>query len=607
MSNYIFNNQVSANPINPNVGSNNSWIQVDSNAGRPLFAQASYITNFDGLIVSLTAGNVDIGAVHIQDPDSGLKVNVADIGTGLGALRVLSQDLESDLDDISIGDKDGKNFASIHAPTSSLNVNITNFSILTAKQQEQITLANSITSNGASANTLLNSVTANQATQITLEKTLSANSVFGTLTSKPLYISTTDANPINVTYADNAHCDAFGRLRVSQPTTLFDTKLLHSKNQLFFSQVVSSGNIFYNNDDASMTIATSGIGYAIRQTTQRFNYQPGKSQLAMFTGVLSADNISTKRYGLFNSLTAAPYSPDVGLYFQASNNQMSVWIQNGGNLVPSQSATQVNWNIDTFSLSGINPSGKVLDFTKAQIFVIEYEWLGVGRVRFGFDVDGRTYWAHQFTNANKFNGVYMRTPNLPIRAEVVQTGSGFAAMKQICATVMSEGGADFTGVTRAVDTGNSSLSAIGSVAVGVRFPMLGLRLQWNKLDSVNEVLNAAVLSLPVGTGTNTTASALKYELVLNPTVSNGGTWTSISDSNFDYWVGTGSETITSGTLIASGFVMSGSIIDLSGFRFEKFMRLGCSINGNRDRLYLVVTPLQATGGLFGSLSFIESD
>ena len=112
MGNYVFSNQVSAGYPNANIPPNYSWIQVDNNAGRPLYAQASYITNFDGLTVALTAANVNIGDVHITDPVTGLQADVANIGVGQGALRVLSQDLDSISDSISLGDQEG-NFAII--------------------------------------------------------------------------------------------------------------------------------------------------------------------------------------------------------------------------------------------------------------------------------------------------------------------------------------------------------------------------------------------------------------------------------------------------------------------------------------------------------------
>lgn len=119
---YTLKNNVSSAPINCNVGYNNSWLNVQNNANRELFAQASYITNFDDLTISLSSADVRIGNVHIADSTTGLHADVANIGPGSGALRVLTQDLESTDDDITIGDKQGKNFASINSSFSALNV-----------------------------------------------------------------------------------------------------------------------------------------------------------------------------------------------------------------------------------------------------------------------------------------------------------------------------------------------------------------------------------------------------------------------------------------------------------------------------------------------------
>ena len=123
-SNYVFTNQVSAGYPNANIPPNYSWIQVDNNAGRPLYAQASYITNLDGLTISLTAGNVLIGDVHIADPITGLHADVANIGTGQGALRVLTQSFDSIHDTVSLGDINGNN---VSVTNSALNVFVNNF------------------------------------------------------------------------------------------------------------------------------------------------------------------------------------------------------------------------------------------------------------------------------------------------------------------------------------------------------------------------------------------------------------------------------------------------------------------------------------------------
>lgn len=411
---------------------------------------------------------------------------------------------------------------------------------------------------------------------------------------------------LTVKYAnDSGNIDAFGRLRTSMPTTLFDSKTLHNKQSLFWSQtaVGTGADVRFTSElnDASVTLSAAGVGaYAIRQTTQRFNYQPGKSMCSIFTGLLTPVSNAIKRYGMFQSLTAAPYDPNVGLYFETltdSPSSIAVVQQNDGFLVPTLSARRENWNID--KLDGTGPSGKKLVLSGCNIFLIDYEWLGVGRVRYGAVIDGQICYCHAFNNAGNVQGAYIRTPNLPVRAEIRQTGIGTASMKMICSTVMSEGGADFTGVTRGVSVSGYPGLTIGA---GVRRAILGVRLQSTKLDSVNEVINASVIVIPQGASNQ---AAYQYELIHNPTISDG-TWTDVStDSNFQYWQG--SSAVTGGTTIASGYGSVGASIDLSNTRFEKFLRMGCSVAGKRDEIYLVVTPLDTNSGVYGSITFVESD
>jgi hypothetical protein len=325
--------------------------------------------------------------------------------------------------------------------------------------------------------------------------------------------------------------------------------------------------------------------------------------------VLTPTSNSIKRYGLFTSLTAAPFTPNIGLYFETqtdSPSSIAVVQNNGSNLVSSVSALRDDWNID--KLDGTGPSGKVLRLSAANIFLVDFEWLGVGRVRFGTVIDGQYCYCHEINNAGVVQGAYLKTPNLPVRAEIRQVGAAPGSMKMICSSVMSEGGADFTGVTRAVDTG-ASTTGVAIVTPGSRRALIGVRLQAAKLDSVNEVLNASVLPLPQSAST---AAAYRFELVSNPTL--GGTavtWTDVdASSNFQYAVAPDNTvTITGGTVITSGYSTLGQTIDLSGYRFEKFLRLGCTVNGIRDTLWLVVTPIvnNSVNGFHGSITFIESD
>ena len=553
---YTLSNVVSSKPENCNIGYNNSWLKVANNANRDLYSQASYITNFDDLSISLSAADVNIGNVHISDASSGLHADVVSAGPGSGALRVLTQDLESTEDDVTIGDRLG-NFAAVYPSLSALRVYNTN----------------------------------------------------------PLTAITTKVDPafgFPITFADSPNLDAFGKLRVSMPHTLFDSKTLHNKSSLFWSQTaVGTGVVQFTDEfDASVTLSAANIGdYAIRQTSQRFNYQPGKSQLAIFTGVLTPVSNAVKRYGLFTSLTSVPFTPNLGLYFETqtdSTSSIAVVQNNGSNLVPSVSARRENWNID--KLDGTGPSGKTLRLSAANIFLLDFEWLGVGRVRFGTVIDGQVCYCHEINNAGNVQGAYIKSPNLPVRAEIRQIGDGTATMKMICSSVMSEGGADFTGVTRSVDTGGTS-TGIAVSTTNTRRALIGVRLQAGKLDSVNEVLNASVIPLPHQAATS---CPFRYEIVSNPTLGGSAiTWNPVDvNSNFDYAVAPDNTiTVTGGTVIASGYSTLGQTIDLTGYRFEKFLRLGCSVAGVRDTLWLVVTPLvnSTVDGFHGSLTFIESD
>ena len=87
-----------------------------------------------------------------------------------------------------------------------------------------------------------------------------------------------------VSFASGATTDAFGRLRISEPFTIFDSKQLHNNQPLFWDDAETSGtgtSSAHSSARASTTISVSATtaGKRVRQSLQRFNYQPGKSQL----------------------------------------------------------------------------------------------------------------------------------------------------------------------------------------------------------------------------------------------------------------------------------------------------------------------------------------
>lgn len=550
-----------------NEYADSSTASVSSLSIYPKTAVLTYLTNASDIKLTLSATEVDIGNVGLVDHyttgfdtyASVIYTNTAPGGQSMGAVSVKTY-----------GVSPVSGLMTVQNPTTAVYINGTT---------------------GVSGT-------------VTIQNPASA-----VLVTNTVAISTTQTLPVSVinpvtavnvvaTYADNATVDAFQRLRVSEPVTLFDSKQLHQMSTLFWSNTSLNGNVYHTgNLDPSITLSVSADnGYAIRQTTQRFNYQSGKSMLYMFTGILNPETNITKRYGCFSSLTAAPFTPNVGLYFEASNGTMHCVQNNTGFLVPSVSASRSEWNID--KLDGTGPSGQTLELSGTNIFVIDYEWLGVGRVRYGFVLDGQVWYCHKINNTGKA-GAYLMSPNHPIRAELRQTGAGSGSMKMICSTVISEGGSDFSGVTRSIDSGTSL-----TVGSGTRRAILGVRLQSNKLDSVNQIINASVICIQQSASTQ---APYRYELVLNPAEVSGGTWTDIVESNFQRWRGNVTPTADTGFVLAEGFGSVGANIDLGTFNLKKFLRLGTTVHGVRDELYLVVTPLGANDGVFGSLSFIESD
>jgi len=281
-----------------------------------------------------------------------------------------------------------------------------------------------------------------------------------------------DLNPLPIKPSD-ASQDAFSRLRVSNPKTIFDSKQLYDNAPLFWDDQEESGSgttstHSINKAASSLAVALNTAGKRTRQTYMRFNYQPGKSQLVFVTGILNESGGGsgiTTNIGLFDD--------NNGLFFQDKNGIKSVIIRsNTSGSVVDTVVTKNNWDDP---LDGTGRSAITIDFTKTQIFVIDFQWLGVGRIRFGFNIGGIIVYCHLIQNANVLSLVYMSTPNLPIRIQIENDGTGQASsLSHICVTIISEGGNDETGIIRYKSVDNTVLNAN---TTGTLYLALALRLK----------------------------------------------------------------------------------------------------------------------------------
>ena len=340
-----------------------------------------------------------------------------------------------------------------------------------------------------------------------------------------------------VSYSNSPNIDAFGRLRVSTPFTLFDSNHRFADNGLWATSTATSGTATFNANQGLVDLAvTSASGSeVIRETTKVFSYQPGKSLLVLSTFVMSSAKTNLRqRVGYYGAAN--------GYYLEQDGTTVSFVERSSvsGSLVNTPVA-QASWNVDP--LNGSGPSGITLDLTKAQILFMDLEWLGVGTVRIGFVIDGNFYVCHKFQHANIIASTYITTASLPLRYEITNTAatSGASTLKQICSTVLSEGGYELRGLQQAV--GTPITTAITLATAGTYYPIVSIRLKSARLDGIAVATAVSIIG--------NTAANFNWKVVASGTTT-GGSWISAgTDSCVDYNL-TGTS-FTGGRILASGY------------------------------------------------------
>jgi hypothetical protein len=246
------------------------------------------------------------------------------------------------------------------------------------------------------------------------------------------------------------------------------------------------------------------------------------------------------------------YGTQNGYYLELNNTTVSFVERSfvtGG--VVNTPVAQASWNVDPMDGSG--PSGITLDLTKAQILFMDLEWLGVGTVRIGFVVNGNFYVCHKFHHANIIASTYITTASLPLRYEITNTGatSGASTLKQICSTVLSEGGYELRGSQQAVGTPITSPKTL--TTAGTFYPIVSIRLKSTTLDGI------AVATALSAIGN--TAANFNWQVVSAGTTA-AGTWVSAGTNSCIEYNITGTS-FTGGRIIASGYFTATSSTSVS--------------------------------------------
>jgi hypothetical protein len=364
---------------------------------------------------------------------------------------------------------------------------------------------------------------------------------------------------------DSGMFDAFARQRFSQPFTLFESIMRHGKRiDLWDEQLTASGTVNFLANESSLELKTTTASgdTVLRRSRKYFPYQSGKSLLvlASFVGNEPMAGL-VQEVGYFDN--------NNGIFVRANGTTIELVIRSFVDGTAQEDIVpQASWNISSF------PS---LDFSKANIFAADLEWLGVGRVRAGFVVDGEFLYCHEFNHANIIDSVYMSTAILPLSYRISNSSAiaSAATMKQVCSTVISEGGYQPAGPIYITGRGASNFASISSETM-----VAAIRMESGRTDNV--IIPSQVdVSLGGNPASNIVA---QWRLRLNPTIS--GTWLSADNGRGNVQT-MSSGTFSGGTVIGAGLTASRGAVEFSPDS-GLALSLGRTIDGASDILALTV-------------------
>lgn len=402
------------------------------------------------------------------------------------------------------------------------------------------------------------------------------------------------ANPIATTAAASpGSTDAFSRNRVSQPHMIYDALFTYGQQTHLYdiANVVGTGTVTDVPTESAVRLSVGAVAgdMVTHYSSQRIYYQPGRSQLIFMTGNFEGHVPGVeKRIGIFDN--------EDGLMFKSDGTQMNVTVRSSvTGAVVETDVPQAAWNID--KLDGTGPSGITIDWTQAQIFVIDFQWLGVGRVRFGLDINGDIVYVHEVLNANNITTVYMSQPHLYLGYEVKNVaGTNPGTLLQICSAAFSEGGYENRGYLRSISSGTTPVT----VQAGVLTPVLSIRPSalFNGKTNKGKMTVVDMDIMPTG------AVPVHWEIIEDGVLT-APTWTprdpAISIAEYDV----AATAITGGRAIHEGYSPSNKN---KGAVFSEQMIdyiMSIHANGHVDTITIAAMGIGGTAPCYAQLSWRE--
>lgn len=393
-----------------------------------------------------------------------------------------------------------------------------------------------------------------------------------------------------ILYADSPSLDAFGRLRTAPPHSTFDTQYNYDLQPLFWEESnTGTGDTTHVPNSSAARLSTGGIASgakAIFQQKAYNRYQPGKSQVVTWTCILGPKTANVqKQIGLFDD--------ENGFFFEQDGSDLKIVrrTKTSGSVV-NNTVNQAAWNLDVLDGTGINnPSGETLDESFDNLYIIDFQWLGAGRIRYGLDFGGQITYVHEIKFANTEIVPFSTTGNLPFRAVIENTGiaSGTTTFDFTCMAVTSEGGFNPTGIPGA--TQNTALRNV--TTANDPYPIISIRPR----TTFNGITNRGLV-IPKVYQITSEDSTVRYELILNGSLTDAS-FADVDTTNSLVQVDVAATAISGGLVIDSGFLTGGKDKDESGHVGEELMNklvLTNNIAGDTgDILTIAVSIINSAG------------
>lgn len=300
------------------------------------------------------------------------------------------------------------------------------------------------------------------------------------------------------TYTDGSPLfGPFGTLMVGEPVTLRDYEFPYGiEAQDFSKKIEGASSIEWERKSVTVKMTTGTNTGDLTQMTSNYyhDYTPGTGTMMEFTcqvGDSGKDGV-VRRWGY--------YDDNNGFFFELNGTDLFVVLRSNsadGTTVTEQRIPQSQWNQDR--LDGSNSINFDLDVTKGNIFWIDFQWLGAGRIRYGvIEPSGARLLCHTIENANT-NSVYpySRTGTLPIRWEQFNQSPSASSseLRVACCAVKSTSKVSKIGDLRTADTGVQTVTAAGgTMIVGAIRPALLFKDEHNRTKMRVKGVNFANMS-----------------------------------------------------------------------------------------------------------------